>query len=251
MWMRLFSSFLAIFLFSNLYVPSANAQKAKPVLTMYGAEIPGYMMDSITRPGILIELIQKVSELSGYQINFRLVPWPRAMKEASKSPNTVIPGLSRLPDREPNYTWIEPIMGAKSAFVSLKKEINSFAEGRKLTSVGAWCGTSHEQELKENNFENILSFNNIKKSIKMIEMGRIAAWYGDVNEILTRWNKNAADTSLRLKFGKVLNVEHIWSAGGKLMPKNIAKDLQDALKKAVKSGFRDEMPLKYFGYVVK
>ena len=230
---------------------SSNAQNTKPVLTMYGAEIPGYMMDSITKPGILIELVQKVSEISGYQINYRLVPWPRAMKEASKSSAAIIPGLSRLPDREPNYTWIEPIIGAKSAFVSLSQAINTFKDGKKLPSVGAWRGTSHEQELKEKGFENILSFNNVKQSIKMIEMGRVSAWYGDVNEIITRWNKNAADTSLRLKFGKVLNIENIWLAGGKSMPKQLADDLRQALKKVIKSGFRDKMSLKYFGYVVK
>ena len=236
---------------ASLLGQSAQAQDKKPVLTMFGSEIPGYMMDSITRPGILIELVRKVSAESGYQINYRLVPWPRAMKEASASPNAVIPGLSRLPNREANYTWIEPIIGAKSAFVSLGKKINSFAEGRELSAVGAWRGTSHEQEVKENNIENIFSFNNVKKSIKMIEMGRVKAWYGDVNEILTRWNENAVDKSLRLKFGKVQKVEHIWLAGGKGMPKKVAKDLRLALKKVIKSGFRDEMSLKYFNYVVK
>ena len=248
---RFFCCLLLSFLISGPLAGPVQAQNAKPILTMYGAEIPGYMMDSITRPGILIELVQKVSELSGYQINYRLVPWPRAMKQASKFEYALIPGLSRLPNREPNYTWIEPIIGAKSAFVSLNSKIDSFDEGRKLATVGAWRGTSHEQELKENKFDNILSFNNVKKSIKMIEMGRVMAWYGDVNEILTRWNENAVDKSLRLKFGKVLNIEHIWLAGGKNMKKNVAADIQKALRQAVKSGFRDELSLKYFGYVVK
>tara|TARA_B100000315_G_scaffold260416_1_gene321578 strand:- start:7359 stop:8102 length:744 start_codon:yes stop_codon:yes gene_type:complete len=247
MWMRFFSALAALLIVSG----SSYAQKTKPVLTMYGAEIPGYMMDSITRPGILIELVQKVSEVSGYQINYRLVPWPRAMKQASRFSKAIIPGLSRLPDREHNYTWIEPIIGAKSAFVSLAKPINTFDEGKKLPSVGAWRGTSHEQELKEKGFNNILSFNNVKQSIKMIEMGRVAAWYGDVNEIITRWNKNAQDTSLRLKFGQVLNIENIWLAGGKGMAKQVSEDLRLALKKVIKSGFRDELSLKYFGYVVK
>ena len=169
--MRFFGALTVLLIFSG----SSYAQNAKSVLTMYGAEIPGYMMDSITKPGILIELVQKVSEVSGYQINYRLVPWPRAMKKTSESPHAIIPGLSRLPDREPRFTWIEPIIGAKSAFVSLTQAINSFEEGKKLPSVGAWRGTAHEQELKEKGFENILSFNNVKQSIKMIEMGRVAA----------------------------------------------------------------------------
>ena len=154
------------------------------------------------------------------------------MKKTSQSPNAIIPGLSRLPDQESKYTWIEPIIGAKSAFVSLAKAIDSFDEDKKLPSVGAWRGTSHEQELKENGYENILSFNNVKQLTKMIEMRHVTAWYGDVNEIITRWNKNVEDRLLRLKFGKVLNIENIWLAGGKAMSNQVAANLRGALKKS-------------------
>ena len=172
MFMRFFSALTALLIVSS----SSYAQNTKPDMIMYGAEIPGYMMNSDKRPGILIEMVTRAATIAGYHLTIKIVSWPRAMKLTSRGSNTMIPGLSRLPDREPNFTWIEPMVGAKSAFVSLRRQIDSFAEGRKLRLVGAWLGTSHEQELKEKKFDNISATGNIKQSIIMMERGRVGAW---------------------------------------------------------------------------
>lgn len=224
----------------------AWSQDLKPVLTIYAAEIPGYMGGSRERPGILSEMIDLAAKRLGYKVINKTVPWARALKAVIKEHNTLIPGLSRLPSREKNYTWIVGQMEAKSAFLSLNRKINSYEEAKNISSIGVHRATSHNLELEEKGFTNIRKFNNIEKSIRMMEIGRISAWYGDVNAFSRRWQKYASDKSKKLQYGTPTLIETIWLGGHKNISKQVIDDFSRETKAIIREGTRKKLLLKYF-----
>ena len=225
----------------------AWSNDAKHDLVLYVAEIPGYMGGPASRPGILVELVNLLAQETGYQIETKVVPWARAVNKVKTTNYALVPGFSRLAEREPNYIWIAPQMAAQSAFLSLTHNINSFEEAKALNSVGAHRATSHQLELERRGFTNVVSVDNVKQTIKMLHRRRIDAWYGDVNEYFRRWRDYHGEGAAKLFVGKIQLSEDIWLAGNKNLPQNIVSDLQAGMKAVVKKGYRRELIKKYFG----
>ena len=225
----------------------ARGVTSKPKLTLFTMALPSYMGGAEPDPGILVEMVKLAAAETGYQVEQKVVPWARALKLAMTSDNAIIPGLSRIPSRERNYTWIVRQMEVESAFISLEAEINSFDEARHLPSIGVHRATSHEIELEERGFENLRSFNHIENSIKLLEMGRISAWYGDINEFSQRWQLHSSDRGKRLVIGKPVITEHLWLAGGRNITPEIVEDLTHGTRLVIDKGYRKKLLTKYFG----
>ena len=228
-------------------VNQAWSNEAKPDLVLYVAEIPGYMGGPASRPGILVELVNLVADETGYRIETKIVPWARAVNKVKTTNNTLVPGFSRLPEREVNYSWIAPQMAAQSAFLSLTHKINSFEEAKTLNSIGAHRATSHQLELVRRGFTNVVSVDNVKQTIKMLHRRRIDAWYGDVNEYFRRWRDYHGEGAEKLFVGRIQLSEQIWLAGNKNLPKKVIRDLQIGMKAVIEKGYRRGLIKKYFG----
>lgn len=224
----------------------AQAEKKMPDLTLYTAEIPGFMGGQDPDPGMLVEMVTLAAAKFGYKIIHKVVPWARAMKLTMTSENALIPGFSRIPTREHNYTWIVRQAELDSAFISYKSKVNSFEEAMRLGSIGVHRATSHEVELEEKGFVNIRSFNNMPKSIRFLELGRIDAWYGVVNEFTRRWRLHAVDRDRKLIIGKPQLVEQVWLAGSKKLSPQIIEDLSHGTRLIIEEGHRKKLLKKYF-----
>ena len=224
-----------------------GAASAKPDLVLYITSFPGYMGGPADRPGILVELTERAAKLKGYNLEIRNVPWTRALKKVLVTPNSIIPGFSRIPSREKNYSWVVPQMAAQSAFLSQQTSIDSYAQGAALKVVGVHRSTSHHLDLKNHDFDNLSVIDNVEMSTKMLARGRIQAWYGDVNEYLRRWRDHYGDGKGKLVVGKILVHEEIWLAGNKDLPKSVISDLREAMETVIERGDRKELLKKYFG----
>ncbi|MBH64076.1 MAG: hypothetical protein CL569_16840 [Alphaproteobacteria bacterium] len=156
-------------------------------LTLFVAEIPGYMGGPDDKPGILVEMAKLAGAKTRYRIEQKIVPWARALKIGISMDNALLPGLSKIPSRERDYAWIVRQMEVESAFVTMDQRIDSFELAKNPRSIGVHRGTSHEIELENKVFLNLHSFKHIENAIKMLEKGWIDSWYGDINELSRRW----------------------------------------------------------------
>jgi polar amino acid transport system substrate-binding protein len=237
--------------FAALMIPApSSAQTAKPVLIMNTTQITGLMDDSKTRPGAVMEIVQRAGEIAGVDLQAKFYPWPRAMKNVQEREDTLIVGISRTPSREKKFNWVAHVIDMKIGFVTLKEPINSYAEGKEASSVGFWKGTSYHIELKKKGFTNVRPFSTNKDSdraITLFELGRLSSWYGDFFEFRYRWQKFAKNKKLPLVFGKAMYSDSIWLAASLKFPKKMAARLKSAMKKVKASGANRQIEIKYFG----
>ncbi len=115
----------------------------------------------------------------------QIAPWARAQKQVSEGRDKLIIPLSRTPERESLYTWIAPIMTLERAFFSLDTPVRDFAEARaRYSRIAVGLGTAQLEILKTEGFrpEQIVSLTLGDKPLRMLELGRIDAWFTGVPE---------------------------------------------------------------------
>lgn len=81
--------------------------------------------------GISTDILRAACEVAKLSCDFQVVPWARAYKIASNTPNTVLYTTARKPSREKEFLWVGPIL-PRTTWVYGKaghnREILSFAD---------------------------------------------------------------------------------------------------------------------------
>ncbi len=233
----------------NLAAPAiaAAAQDKATSLTLYTTDFLGFMGGDAPRPGVLVEMVQLAAARTGYTIRQMELPWPRAMMLARTEQVGLIAGLTRLPAREANYTWIVRQMAIESVFISLGRRVDSFAQAKQLSAIGVHRGTSYEVELEERGFENIRSFSNTEQLVKLFEHNRVDAWFGAAHEISSRFRTLDPIKRRSVVVGTPVMSEEIWLAGPKTLPPQIVEDFSYGTRLIIDEGHRERLMRKYFG----
>ena len=80
-------------------------------LTAYTEEWPpyNYAMDHEVK-GISTEILRAACDLAKLHCEFKIVPWARAYKTVTNTPNTLIYSTARNPAREKQFAWLGPIL---------------------------------------------------------------------------------------------------------------------------------------------
>lgn len=81
--------------------------------------------------GVSTDILRAACEVAKLSCSFQVVPWARAYKITSNTPNTVLYTTARKPSREKEFLWVGPIL-PRTTWVYGKaghnKEILSFAD---------------------------------------------------------------------------------------------------------------------------
>jgi polar amino acid transport system substrate-binding protein len=101
-------------------------------LTAYTEQWPPYnYAEGDKVKGISTDILRAACEVAKLSCSFQIVPWARAHKIASKTPNTVLYTTARKPSREKEFLWVGPIL-PRTTWVYGKaghpKDILSFAD---------------------------------------------------------------------------------------------------------------------------
>lgn len=163
----------------KLYMPDA------PPLTFHDYEggngmVGDLVLAATAQSGILTEIIAE--------------PWLRAQATVSKGKDLLITPLSRTPQREARYTWIAPIMLLERAFFSLDEPAASFAEARhRYQRIGVGLGTAQVEILRREGFtsQQIVQIRLGENPARLLELGRIDAWFTGIDEALYIWGRSA------------------------------------------------------------
>lgn len=167
---------------------------------------------------------------AGYLSHIHVTPWARAQQRVSRGDSLLIIPLSRTPQREALFTWIAPISPLERAFFSLDAPVANFAEARqRYKRIAVGLGTAQMEILKSEGFadEQIVSLKLGDNPARMLELGRVDAWFTGVPEGLYLWPKS----DNRLQMSPAMASTDLYLA----CSKNCDADLVERLRNSVES----------------
>lgn len=116
-------------------VPLAHALAAD--LTAYTEEWPPYnYTEGQHVKGISTDILRAACNAAKLHCEFKMVPWARAYKVVTETPNTVLYTTARKPSREAEFLWVGPILPrttwvyGKSAHKDQFTDFTALATGR-------------------------------------------------------------------------------------------------------------------------
>jgi polar amino acid transport system substrate-binding protein len=133
---------------------SAEAQNLTVVTTTFK---PYNMEEKGKITGIGTEIVQATLEKAGIKAEIQIFPWARAYKMASEEQNTLIYTMIKIPEREPLFKWVGPIVPPiRGVLHKLKKRkdivVNSLADAKKY-KIGSVRDIAPSVFLKKEGFE--------------------------------------------------------------------------------------------------
>lgn len=152
--------------------------------------------------GIVGDVAMAAIALAGYKAQVQDLPWPRSQLQVSTGKDHLIIPLSRTAEREDKFTWIAPIMPMERALFTLNAPVSSFADAKKrYKAIAVGAGTAQLEILKQQGFSDqqihVLKLGD--SPLRMLQLGRIDAWFTGVPEGLYTW----PDSELRGIAGKL------------------------------------------------
>lgn len=198
-----------------IIVLPVQASNTKPVVTLVSTELGKGLLedDYLGVHGIYPRFFAKAAERAGVVLEYRIVPWSRAVIEAEKSSNYLLFPLTRMGSREKRFSWLEPLRKTPICFISLNTPINSYQQAKALKRVLVWNGSSHQQLLYERSFTNILAFKDPRIVAEVLRQRPNSAWYAPCHEGLALLTH--ADLLETLRQGEIVDNEVVWLVGGK------------------------------------
>lgn len=189
---------------------------ARPLEIHIANAPPVTMTNNDVGYGIVGDVAMAAIAQAGYQVQIQDLPWPRSQLQVSSGKDQLIIPLSRTADREKKFTWIAPIMQMERAMFTLDTPVSGFAEAKqryKAIAVGA--GTAQLEILKQQGFSDqqihILKLGD--SPLRMLQLGRIDAWFTGVPEGLYSWPESEMkDIAGKLKMSPVLHAVDLYLA---------------------------------------
>jgi len=164
-----------------------------------------------------------------------LLPWSRAVNVMANEPGKFMLQMARTPEREDLYDWIMPISQITFAFVTQETEApNTIEEARALKRIAVYRGSRLEKFLRSKGFDRTLILaNDSIASARLLNHGRVDAWYASVDEALWLHKRNLL--ALTPRIGTPIITVPVWLIASKGTPK--AK--QDAIKSLLQEMMHD------------
>lgn len=100
--------------------------------------------------GLAVELLRRMAETAGLELNLALQPRLRAEKSFVDTPGSLLFPLARLPERENRYRWVGPILPRRVGIYSLRQRTDIRYRGLHQLDglrVGATAGTATLEQL--------------------------------------------------------------------------------------------------------
>lgn len=117
----------------------------------FGHALPPLSFEQEGKPtGLAVELLQRMAELAGMDLNLAMQPRLRAEKSFVETPGSLLFPLARLPERENRYRWVGPVLPRRVGIYSLSTRTDiRFRSIQQLDGLrlGATAGTATLEQL--------------------------------------------------------------------------------------------------------
>lgn len=204
---------------------------------LISAEMPGGLFENNNGDytGAYPAFFKEASKLSGASLDFRMVPWGRAVKETELSDNLLIFPFTRTAERENLFSWVTPLSEDKICFGSVGKAVDNLEDARKLKRVVVWQGTSNKLFLENQNFDNLVRVKKIKDAIRILHSSDLTAYYFHCDQIQAYLDPTY--NKITLNIGQSVASEFMWLAAGKnFTPTEDTKNYVQAIDTLRKEG---------------
>jgi polar amino acid transport system substrate-binding protein len=209
---------------------------AKEILELHMTDVPPLTFDNSTGGhGMVGDVTLAAIARAGYLSQLHVAPWLRAQKRVIEGSNQLIIPLSRTPERENLYTWIAPIMGMERAFFSLDNPVANLAEAReRYKRIAVGVGTAQMEFLKSQGFSSnqIVNIKLNDNPARMLELGRVDAWFTGVPEGLYQWPTSRK----KLRMSPIMFSTDIYLACSKRCDKVLVEELRQSVEALRREG---------------
>ncbi len=139
---------------------------------------------------------------AGLTMNIVDLPWRRAQEVVAHGRDLLIIPLSRIPSREPHYTWIAPLAPLHRVFATLQApSANSYAEARsRFRSIGVGLGSAQYTSLVNEGFslDQLVTVPLGPRGAELLAKGRVESWFNSEAETLWLWRTTGQQQPLVL-----------------------------------------------------
>lgn len=183
MFKRSHNSALSLSLLVALYFSSASVIQADTISIRSDVWFPMNGQPGSDQPGYMIELAQEIFSQSGHTIDYRLMPWERALSEVRKGAIDCVVGAYK--EDAPDFIFPEEHWGMDNSAFYVNKG-NSWRyqgltslNGVKLGVIGGYAyGDEFDKYVADNssgNIQTVKGDNALEKNIKKVMAGRLDA----------------------------------------------------------------------------
>jgi polar amino acid transport system substrate-binding protein len=161
-------------------------------LQLYSVEAPPLTSSVPGQHGLVGEVVTRALQAEQLPFERLTPPWSRAQLNVRSGKNLLIMPLSRIAEREAQYTWIAPIYFMQRAFFSLVSPPQSMQQARDtLNAIGVGLGSAQHALLLAEGFrpEQLRAINIGDSAALMLQKGRLDAWFNGIPESRFFWAK--------------------------------------------------------------
>lgn len=175
----------------------------------------------------------------------RILPWSRATKELGLINGKVMLQMARTEERENQYRWVLPTTSLSFAFVAKSPNVpNNLNEAEALDRIAVYRGSRLEAFLRQNGFnKTLVPTNDSETSARLLEGGRVQAWYASVKEAL--WLHKTKQLKSRPYIGRPISEVPIWAVVAPDAPVAFSDALNKQLQAMIKDGTIHRLHEKY------
>ncbi|KIT14305.1 substrate-binding periplasmic protein [Jannaschia aquimarina] len=213
------------------------------VLRAVTADLPPYAIEADSS-GFTLEVTRLAAERAGHTLEIRFLPWKRAQLLAQQSDDLLTFNLTRTKTREPLYLWIAPIIEYGNVFVTTGTVIDTFETAASAGETVTRAGTAQASIVAASGAP-FLEVESPERAARMLDSGRVAAWYTHDLRAAWVWRQEARSNDLTIGAKREGGV--IYLAGSLGFPEDIANDLREAIEAMRADGTYAALAERYFG----
>ncbi|NIZ13890.1 ABC transporter substrate-binding protein [Phaeobacter sp. HF9A] len=231
----------SVFLSLALAVTCVNAEPIKA----YTAHLPPYSIaPDLEHPGIAHEIAAEMAQRAGVELEVEYLPWSRALNMVEKQPGVALFPAARTATREDTLGWVGHLISANQVFVSKGAPVNSMEDAKKLSKIAVLNSTVMDKILTGKGFENLSRVNSSVQAVKLVQSGRVDAWFAIEQETVALFKADGIDPSV-FTFGETIQEVPLWLATNHSFDAETAAALAAALDSMKADGSYDAIVAHY------
>ncbi len=217
---------------------------ATPVDRVVAAHYPPLMVaDDPERPGYAVEIMREAARRAGRSFELTFLPFERAIFEVQNHPATLMPALFKGKPRDDLFHWVIDIQVAELRFATTGAPVNDLEAARQLQSIVLETGTTGDNLLAQNGFDNVTRLQDPMASARMLAAGRVDAWLLTQSNMERVWK--ALNAEPPLTFGAVVHVVPIALVASPTLPRDVSDAYRTAIQGMKEDGTLNAILVKY------
>ena len=129
--------------------------------------------------GLSVEIVREILRRIGQPDTIEMVPWARGYKLALTDANTALFSTTRLPRREPLFSWVGPLYQQRWGFYRWKGsgiQVADLEAAKRVNRIGTYHQDAKMQYLQAQGFENLVPTNKNINNVMHLKKGNIDLW---------------------------------------------------------------------------